>query len=145
MHSPTPNSLLILRWWTSCKVPAKATPCLAPTIITLAAITHGAAEPTLSIFSVAMLVWVLKDLLWTPASLVLISSRIRRFQFLFTEESTTITPSALFQERLRCVIQFLAHESRRTPGLVWVRFSAAAKEMSFTHRAHRLPLLSTRS
>src|SRR5207253_7754685 len=103
-----------------------------------------AAEATLSISSVAMLVWVLKDLLWTPASLVLISSRTRRFQFLFTEELITITPSALFQERLRCVIQFLAHESRRTPGLVWVRFSAAAKEMSFTHSAHRMPLLSTR-
>src|SRR6266481_5596367 len=116
MHSPTQNSLLILRWWTSCKVPAKATPCLAPTIITLAVITHGAAAATLSIFSVAMLVWVLKDLLWTPASLVSISSRTRRFQFLFTEESITITPLALSLARSRCGIQFRARVSRLMHG-----------------------------
>src|ERR1700746_2172800 len=132
MHSPTPNSLLTLHWWTSYKVPAKAIPWSAPTTIISEEITHGAAEATSSIFSVAMLVWALKDLLWTPASLVAISSRIQRFRFLFTEESTTITPSALFWEHLHCAIRFLAHVLRLTRGQVSVRSSAVAKGISFT-------------
>src|SRR5437867_10458877 len=77
-------------------------------IATLAATTRGAAEATLNISSVAMLVSVLRDLHWTLTSLVLISSRTRRSRYLFTEESITIILSALSLARLRCVIQFRA-------------------------------------
>src|SRR5204862_68108 len=81
-----------------------------------------------------MLVSVLKDLLWTPASLVSISSRTRRFRFLFTEESIIIIPSALSLAHLRCGIQFPAHVLRLTHGRVWVRFSAVAKGTPFTRK-----------
>src|SRR5947207_14484907 len=77
-------------------------------IATLAATTRGAAEATLNISSVAMLVSVLRDLHWTLTSLVSISSSTRRSRYLFTEESITITPSALSLARLRYDIQFLA-------------------------------------
>ena len=85
MHSPTPSSLLILRWSTSCKAPVKAVQCSAPTTVTLAAITPGEAAATSNISSVAMLVSVLKDLFWTPASLVSISSRTSRSRYLFKQ------------------------------------------------------------
>src|SRR2546423_9152932 len=126
MHSPTPSSLLILRWWTSYRAPVKAILCSAPTTVTLAAITPGAAEPTLSIFSVAILVWALKDLHWMPASLVSISSRTSRSRYLFTEESIIITPSARFLARLHCDIQFRAPVSPLMHGGVLARFLAAA-------------------
>src|SRR5437762_13208210 len=107
MHSPTPNSLLILHWWILCKVPVRAAPCWAPTTIILVGITRGAAEATSNIFSVATLVSVLKDLLWMPASLVSISSRTRRSRTFFIEESITITPSALFHEQLSLDLRIL--------------------------------------
>src|SRR5436309_4273977 len=42
MHSPTPNSLLILHWWTLCKVPVRAAPCWAPTTASVFPIGTGA-------------------------------------------------------------------------------------------------------
>src|SRR5262245_33021186 len=139
MHSPTPSSLLILRWSTSYKAPAKAVLCLARTTVTLAAITHGAAAVTLNISSVAMLVSVLKDLLWTQASLVSISSRTRQPTYLFTGESITIIPSALSLAHLHCGIRFHARVSRLMHGAVLARFSAAAKGTNFTRRDRRTP------
>src|SRR5436309_15814901 len=97
-------------------------------IATLGATTRGAAEATLNISSVAMLVSVLRDLHWTLTSLVSISSRTRRSRYLFTEESITITPSALSLARLRCDIQFLARAWLLMRGRVSVRFSAASNE-----------------
>src|SRR2546429_7508285 len=90
-------------------------------IATLAATTRGAAEATLNISSVAMLVSVLRDLHWTLTSLVSISSRTRRSRYLFTEESITIIPSGLSLAHLRCGIPFRARVSRLMHGRVWAR------------------------
>src|SRR5947207_14751378 len=108
-------------------------------IATLAATTRGAAEATLNISSVAMLVSVLKDLHWTRTSLVSISSRTRRSRYLFTEESITIIPSALSLARLHCGIQFPVRASHLMHGRVWARFSAAAQGTHLTRKGPRMP------
>src|SRR5437867_8037759 len=96
-------------------------------IATLAGTTRGAAEATLNISSVAMLVSVLRDLHSTLTSLVSISSRTRRSRYLFTEESITTTPLALFSAHLRCVIRFRVRGSHLMHGQAWARFLGAAK------------------
>src|SRR5437762_3757969 len=91
-----------------------------------------------------MLVSVLRDLHSTLTSLVSISSRTRRSRYLFTEESTTTTPLALFSAHLRCVIRFRARGSHLMHGQAWARFLGAAKGTPFTHKGRRTPSKSMR-
>jgi len=73
----------------------KAVPCLAPTIITLAVIMRGAAEATLSIFFCRYVGLGVEGFALEASKP---GFRYFRgsdgFRFLFTEESTTTTPSA---------------------------------------------------
>src|SRR5947199_6747880 len=113
-------------------------------IATLAATTRGAAEATLNISSVAMLLSVLRDLHWTLTSLVSISSRTRRSRCLFIEESITTTPLALFLLHSPCDIRFRAPVLRLMHGPVSALYLAAAKGTLFTCKAHRTHSLSMR-